>query len=260
MELQISSGQKDDQIKVIALSEQFLHQWNQLVSTTNWEKGKIICQWRDTLQAEGFSPHHFSDEAWSRHIGNVTPQHAGRLRKVFIRFGSVWQDYPGLYWSHFYAALDWEDSELWLEGAIQNRWSITQMRSARSKAQEEVKHTTAQVDDIRLQDIQEDIVLGIDASSRVASSRNKNNSTTEMPQLEDSVAFSRSKLNTETASPDPLSEQMLGESTWPKDLQKVFRRLEKILLKHKESTWKEVNRESVLMKFDQLKQQIQQPR
>ena len=121
MELKISSGQKDDQTKVIALSKQFLHQWNQLVSTTNWEKGKIICRWRDALQAEGFSPHHFSDEAWSRHIGDVTPQHAGRLRKVFVRFGSVWQEYPGLYWSHFYAALDWDDPELWLEGAIQNQ-------------------------------------------------------------------------------------------------------------------------------------------
>ena len=29
----------------------FVGQWNRLVSTTNWEKGRIICQWRDALCA-----------------------------------------------------------------------------------------------------------------------------------------------------------------------------------------------------------------
>ena len=258
MELKISSGQRDDQTKVIALSKQFLHQWNQLVSTTNWEKGKIICRWRDVLQVEGFSPHHFSDEVWSRHIGNVTPQHAGRLRKVFVRFGSVWQDYSGLYWSHFYAALDWEDPELWLEGAIQNQWSISQMRSARSKAQEAVAQADVQDDDILLQNIHENIVFGIGSSSHVPASKTKNPSTTETSHLEDSVASSQVKLNAETTSPVSASDQTANESMWPEDLQKAFRHLEKILLKHKNATWKEVNLDSVLMKIDQMKRQIQQ--
>ena len=258
MELKISSGQKDDQTKVIALSKQFLYQWNQLVSTTNWEKGKIICQWRDVLQAEGFSPHHFSDEVWSRHIGNVTPQHAGRLRKVFVRFGSVWQDYSGLYWSHFYAALDWDDPELWLEGAIQNQWSISQMRSARSKAQEAVAQADVQDDDILLQDIHENIVLGIGSSSHVPASKTKNPSTTETSHLEDSVASSQVKLNAETTSPVSASDQTANESMWPEDLQKAFRHLEKILLKHKNATWKEVNLDLVLMKIDQMKRKLQQ--
>ena len=46
----------------------------------------------------------FSDDAWSRRVANVTPQHVGRLRRVFERFAAARGNYPGLYWSHFQAA------------------------------------------------------------------------------------------------------------------------------------------------------------
>ena len=39
--------------------------------------------------------------------------------------------YAGLYWSHFQAALDWPDAEMYLEGAVQNDWSVSQMRNQR---------------------------------------------------------------------------------------------------------------------------------
>ncbi len=112
-------------------SEQFLGQWKRLVSTTNWEKGAIIHAWRMALEATRAPVSEYSDEAWSRRVGNVTPQHVGRLRRVFDRFGEVRDDYQGLYWSHFQAALDWDDAELWLEGAVQEGWSISQMRHQR---------------------------------------------------------------------------------------------------------------------------------
>ncbi len=32
---------------------EFVGKWNQLISTTNWEKGEIICQWRDALMQSG---------------------------------------------------------------------------------------------------------------------------------------------------------------------------------------------------------------
>ena len=73
----------------------------------------------------------YSDEAWSRRAGNVSGQHVGRLRRVFERFGAVSNSYPDLYWSHFQAALDWNDAEMWLEGAVQSGWSVSQMRSSR---------------------------------------------------------------------------------------------------------------------------------
>ena len=75
----------------------------------------------------------YTDDAWSRQVGNVTPQHTGRLRRVYQRFAGVREAYPGLYWSHFQAALDWDDAEMWLEGAVQNGWSIAQMQNERAR-------------------------------------------------------------------------------------------------------------------------------
>lgn len=113
------------------LAEQFVGQWNRLVSTTNWEKGRIICEWRESLMTEGAAVTDYSDEAWAQLVGGVTSQHVGRLRRVFQRFAEEWEQYPGLFWSHFQAALDWDDAPMWLEGAIQNEWSVSQMRGKR---------------------------------------------------------------------------------------------------------------------------------
>jgi len=109
----------------------FVGQWNRLVSTTNWEKGRIICEWREALIADGAAVTEYSDEAWSQLVGRVTSQHVGRLRRVFQRFGDAFDQYQGLFWSHFQAAIDWEDAEMWLEGAIHNGWSVSQMRGQR---------------------------------------------------------------------------------------------------------------------------------
>jgi hypothetical protein len=109
----------------------FIGQWNKLVSTTNWEKGRIISQWRESLEAAGEPASASTDEAWSQLVGGVTSQHVGRLRRVFQRFGEIREQFNGLFWSHFQAAIDWEDAEMWLEGAIQNDWSVSQMRGKR---------------------------------------------------------------------------------------------------------------------------------
>jgi hypothetical protein len=112
-------------------SASFIGQWIGLISTTNWEKGVIISQWRDALKKNNVPSLEYSDEAWSQLVGGVTPQHVGRLRRTSERFGHVYREYEGIYWSHFYAALDWEDAEMWLEGAVQNGWSVSAMRRQR---------------------------------------------------------------------------------------------------------------------------------
>ena len=100
-------------------SQPFVGRWNLLVSTTNWEKGRIISEWRQALIDTDRPAREYSDESWARLVGAVTGQHAGRLRRVYERFGKTSQEFRGLYWSHFHAALDWDDAEMWLEGAIQ---------------------------------------------------------------------------------------------------------------------------------------------
>lgn len=117
--------------KTLTQSERFVGQWNKLISTTNWDKGSIIVKWKDALKKGRVSVTESSDETWSQLVGGVTPQHVGRLRRTFERFGHVNQEYEGLFWSHFYAALEWDDAEMWLEGAVQNKWSVSRMRRQR---------------------------------------------------------------------------------------------------------------------------------
>ncbi len=120
--------------EAIDCSQPFIGRWNKLISTTNWDKGEVISQWRSALRDSGEPASSWSDEAWSQLVGGVTSQHVGRLRRTHERFGQTFHDYKGLFWSHFYAALDWDDAEMWLEGAVQNAWSISGMRHQRWEA------------------------------------------------------------------------------------------------------------------------------
>ncbi|MEM8679364.1 MAG: hypothetical protein AAGF97_08435, partial [Planctomycetota bacterium] len=45
-------------------SAEYIGRWNELISTTNWDKGRIICDWRDALIAAQAPPLEYSDEAW----------------------------------------------------------------------------------------------------------------------------------------------------------------------------------------------------
>ena len=71
-----------------------------------------------------------SDEAWSRRVGGVRGNTSGACGACISDLATSAQ-YAGLYWSHFQAALDWDDAEMWLEGAVQSGWSVSQMRTAR---------------------------------------------------------------------------------------------------------------------------------
>jgi hypothetical protein len=115
-------------------SREYLGRWNHLISSTNWQKGRIILDWRAALIAAAAPSEEYSDEAWARRVGNVSGQHVGRLRRCAERFGETYGDYRGLYWSHFQAALEWPDAEMWLEGAVQNDWSVAIMRRQRAES------------------------------------------------------------------------------------------------------------------------------
>src|SRR5262245_19768725 len=134
--------------ELVAASQPFVGRWNRLVSTTNWEKGRIIVQWREALVAQGLPPTEYSDEAWSRLVGGVSGQHVGRLRRVYQRFGQQREQFPELYWSHFQAALDWDDAEMWLEGAKTSGWSVGQMRVTRWETLGKVESARPRPEDV----------------------------------------------------------------------------------------------------------------
>ena len=112
------------------IASEFVGFWNRLVSQTNWEKGKVIHSWRTKLIEAGLPRRIYSDESIAQRIGNVSPQHVGRLRRVYERFGAA-EPLPNLFWSHYQAALDWDDADDWLTKASEEKLSVAQTRIAR---------------------------------------------------------------------------------------------------------------------------------
>ena len=242
-----------------ATSQSYIGQWQGLVSTTNWEKGRIIHEWREALIAAGANVQQYSDEAWSRCVPQVSGQHTGRLRRVFERFYAVRETYPGLYWSHFQAALDWADAEMWLEGAVQNDWSISEMRSQRweafggdaseASADEE---TAAELDEdyapIEPSDMREvrDPVSGVDFGDE------DSDTSTETDEAVAGVPFDVEDDTPSSTEPERGTFEHLAEL--PADLAEAFESFKLSILRHKLSGWAEVSRGDVLASLDALKE------
>jgi hypothetical protein len=243
-------------------SSEYLGRWNRLVSTTNWEKGRIVAEWRETLVAAGAPPALYTDEAWSRRVGSVTPQHTGRLRRVYQRFSSVREQYLGLYWSHFQAALDWDDAEMWLEGAVQNRWSISQMQGERSRTvgalvEEGVEATAVEVD--------EDAAAPPDLSPVNSTQVANAEVTAEMdafagdafdPVDEDSSPDSASLDSADISLSDEPSPARPFENlpAMPADLRDAFDAFKLAIIHHRIANWQEISLEDILATLEALRQ------
>ncbi len=74
-------------------SSEYLGRWNRLVSTTNWEKGRIVAEWREALieagaPAAAYTRRGLEPAGWQRHAPAHGPLAAG-LPAVCIDAGSV---------------------------------------------------------------------------------------------------------------------------------------------------------------------------
>ena len=262
----MSTTKEAGAVKIDDTSQRYVGRWNHLISTTNWEKGQIIHQWRTELETAGASAAEFSDEAWSRRVGNVSPQHVGRLRRVYRQYGESWQDYVGLYWSHFQAALEWNDAEMWLEGAVQSKWSVSQMRVARWEAHGAPADLKPRDEDIITAELDEDVAAVLDS--------NHNQAVAAVP---DTI---RDPGSDESFSPDFGDERSGGDDDGlvdpalaagqadeaprvrpfadlpelPEDLGQAFESFKLAILHHKMDDWKEVSRDDLVGALDALKE------
>jgi hypothetical protein len=249
----------------------YLGQWNRLVSTTNWEKGRIIHEWRQALVAAKAPATEYSDDAWSQRVGNVTGQHVGRLRRVYERFGGVHQDYAGLYWSHFQAAIDWNDAEMWLEGAIQNRWSVADMRRERWQAFGGGEDQTPRDEDIVASELDEDAELpsshrlslvGGDDGRPSPFDGDSSGPRHDGPDFGDEPTRAGGRESggsrfDSTVQDDKSSEPALAPfadlPSLPDDLKEAFESFKLAVLRHKTSGWQDVACADVLRSLDSLK-------
>jgi len=247
-------------------SQPFVGQWNQLVSTTNWEKGHIILEWRNALREANVDAQHYSDEKWARTVGGVTGQHVGRLRRVSERFEESRSGYDGLYWSHFLAALDWDDAEMWLEGAVQSKWSVSQMRRQRWEAMGGAPAEEPQEGDIVTSDIDEDFEPANTADPGVVTGEFGEvvpGPLHEGPDFGDEDSNSGGSDDT-SATAEAISDvndnavdlvrPFANLAALPEDLAEAFDAFKLSMLRHKTAGWEEVSMEDVVGALDSLKQ------
>lgn len=253
-------------------SQPFVGQWDRLISRTNWEKGRIVHAWREALVAAGAPTPDYSDEAWSRLVGLVTPQHVGRLRRTFARFINVYESYEGLFWSHFNAAVDWNDAELWLEGAVQNGWSVNVMRRERWEKLGRPADAEPQADDVVAAEVDEDAAAAAGATTEVrdptefdadASSRRYDEAdfgdetveaTSDAEHGEETAPF-------DAANSDASSQRRPFENlaALPADLQEAFESFKLAILHHKVAEWRDVAATDVVAALQALEQLVMAP-
>ena len=245
-------------------STEFLGRWNRLVSTTNWEKGRIIAEWRKQLIESEAPTGAYSDEAWSRRVGGVSGQHAGRLRRAWDRFGQDYQEYEGLYWSHFQAALDWDDAEMYLEGAVQSGWSVSQMRAKQWEATGALAADEPHEQDIVASEFDED-APGVDSadmndsSDDVESSAGPdqvNGSDFDPDAVSEEAPFDASAEDVEegdAAEPAAPVRPFEDLPPLPDDLNNAFEDLKIAIAGHRISEWQEVSADDVLAHLDAMK-------
>ncbi|HVX11177.1 MAG TPA: hypothetical protein VHC22_08360 [Pirellulales bacterium] len=263
----------DDAVVIDETSVAFIGRWRGLVSTTNWEKGRIIHEWREALKSSGAAGHDYSDEAWSRRVGQVSGQHAGRLRRVYERFQDVRQSYTGLYWSHFQAAIDWSDAEMWLEGAVQNDWSVSEMRGRRWETLGDARQGSPSDEDAVEAEFDEDAdpaaVAEVrdpedgdeapSASARERSRRDEDASDDDADDATQGVPFDADASDYPAESPSAPVRPFEHLPELPDDLAEAFESFKLAILHHKMADWRDVSRDSVLHSLDALKQLTQAP-
>jgi hypothetical protein len=240
-----------------ATSQPFVGRWHRLVSTPNWEKGRIICQWRASLVADHRPASDYSDETWAGIVVGVTGQHVGRLRRVYERFGEVYSTYDGLYWSHFQAALDWDDAEMWLEGALANDWSVGEMRTRRAETLGAVA-ADAELASVIAVDEDEDFVPpdephrieGVPMAVAAAGEVDADDEPAD-GEIEASENWSSSDDNPDRSEPSAPPFAELPDL--PDDLAEAVESFKLAIIRHRLDGWRETSPRCVLSALDALR-------
>ncbi len=254
---------------LVQSSEPFVGQWNRLVSTTNWQKGRIILDWREALVAQGVAVGEYSDEAWSRLVGGVTGQHVGRLRRVCQRFGQTHEQYRGLYWSHFQAAVDWSDAEMWLQGAVSSGWSVAQMRDQRWQTLGQLEADRPEAADVVASETDEDFEPARTGQPLPHTIAGEYGEVQGGPRLDGpDCGEDRSEANgaggsydfeEDPAAPVELVQPFENLPELPDDLAEAFDAMKLAILRHKTDGFAHIAAGDVLRSLDSLKALVTAP-
>src|SRR3954447_26418874 len=94
------------------------------VSQCNWVVGECAQTWTQKY-ARGRTDGDFAA------LLGLTADQVYQRRRVWETFADVYASYPGLKWSHFYAALNWDDAPECLQWADENQSTVAEMKAWR---------------------------------------------------------------------------------------------------------------------------------
>lgn len=125
LEKQFSNQSSDDRPQVREESEsKLIHRSQVAISRANWEIGECACQWTKRF-ARGRTDADFAP------LVSLTADQVYQRRRVWETFADVHQNYPNLLWSHFFAALDWDDANECLQWADDVQAGVSEMKAWR---------------------------------------------------------------------------------------------------------------------------------
>lgn len=99
-------------------------QAQQALSHCNWEVGDCAAQWTKRF-ARGRTDADFAT------LVGLSADQIFQRRRVWETFADVRENYPSLKWSHFYAALTWDDAAECLQWAEEIKATVAEMKAWR---------------------------------------------------------------------------------------------------------------------------------
>lgn len=94
------------------------------VSNCNWEVGECAAIWTKRF-SRGRTDADFAT------LVALSADQVYQRRRVWETFADVYQNYPGLKWSHFYAAINWDDAAECLQWAQDVQAGVAEMKAWR---------------------------------------------------------------------------------------------------------------------------------
>jgi hypothetical protein len=185
---------------------------------------------------------------------------------VYERFGDVCDGYQGLYWSHFQAALDWNDAEMWLEGAVHSGWSISEMRHNRWESNggaagqeptdDALESTEAWDEDAEPANASGEVVAGTLGVVRAPEGGHGQDDADD----DDGRQFADDEAehevhDTQRATARSEAVQPFADlPPLPPDVNDAFEAYKLCILRHKLAGWQEITRDDLVASLDSLKQ------
>ena len=161
-----------------------------------------------------------------------------------------------------------DDAEMWLEGAVQNEWSVSQMRRTRWETLGAVEADKPRDEDVVLAEVDEDFEPATDEDSdgrpvATGYADVQSGPKPEGPDFgdEDQPAGRETAPDGATIYADEDTRETiefvrpfenLGEL--PEDLAEAFESFKLAILRHKTEGWEQISRDEVLASLDALKE------